>query len=200
MSLVRELERTPSLSHSDGTATTESDDLNSIILPTRPIPNAFNRKQNQKLFRPPPSALNNTKASRTFYRSSFHRPNGLVRVVCHPRILDRLLLFISFDDFHSLSAASRIVRRIMLDPHMKDIVFSNFIPGYRIALKTRDRRFCDDQIRLDYGDLSILSKSLFLATSSPLTLTNEQFPLFTSQFSRNAFTPIPHARLVRPLQ
>ncbi|KAL5526541.1 hypothetical protein ACEPAF_8265 [Sanghuangporus sanghuang] len=90
------------------------------------------------------------------------RSMGLATICSNMRVLSCLLRFLTWSDFHSLSGTSRGIRRLFLDANVKETVFARFIPGYRIALKERDRRLWEDNIRMTYADLGLLIAALDL--------------------------------------
>ena len=167
----------PSLSNSLST-TPESDELRELRLsfPRRPLPTPptgaqmIQRKQPQ----PAPAILPTYMSSaapahvppvnriqsqtRRATGSSFYgrmHSAGLATISAKPRIVAHLLDHLTWNDFHALSSASHTLRRIFLDPAIKDVVFSHFVPGYRRALSLKDKRVWEDTIRLDYGDLGL---------------------------------------------
>ena len=69
----------------------------------------------------------------------------------------RLLNFIQWDSFLSLSQTSRDIRRRLWARNTKEIVLSRFVPGYHAARRMRDPMW-DDRFQLDLRDLELLSE------------------------------------------
>ena len=106
------------------------------------------------------SRVSTSSAPRS-HRTSFFtsaRSTALATICSESKILTCLLSNLSFQDFRSLNATSRAIRRIFLDASIKDVVFARFIPGYRAALRWRDSRLWEDIFRLNYADLSLLGE------------------------------------------
>lgn len=153
------LDRTPSLTSSDST-TPDSDGPHELRptpsvrrpLPTIPIhkKSSVHTVSSQSTKRAPsrPRARNGDGA----------RLCGLDKISSHPRVFAYLLEFLPWSDFYSLSGLSRSFRGFLLQDHIKDIVFARFVSGYCAALGHRDRRNWQDVIRMDYGDLNLLSE------------------------------------------
>lgn len=120
---------------------------------------------------PPMSSSPQTRTSRFSFIPSA-RSTGLATVCANTKVLACLLDFLSWTDLHSLSGASRAIRRIFLDANVKETVFSHFVPGYRTALRLRDRRLWEDSIRMNYEDLGLLSKPQAFCSTSLLILIN----------------------------
>lgn len=87
------------------------------------------------------------------------RSTGIASICASTRILSRFLRFLSWNDFYTLNCTSRAVRRVFLDPDVKDAVFSHFISGYMKALRIRDSKIWEDSIQMSYTDLKHLRKS-----------------------------------------
>lgn len=134
-----------------------------------------------------------TSAAPRSNRTSFFisaRSNALATVCSDPKILTCLLSSLTFQDFRSLNATSKAIRRIFLDAPIKDVVFARFIPGYRAALRWRDSRMWEDTFRLNYTDLSLLGESpshLSLVRSVAYHLV---YSLFNARHARNLISRV----------
>lgn len=200
----------PSLSNSLST-TPESDELTElrVSFPRRPLPTPptmMHATQQRKHLAaaqshssvpaqvsPPISPKSQTHSRRTV-RSSFYAhmgSTGLATISAKPEILSRLLDNLSWNDFHGLSSASRSLRRIFLDPAIKDVVFGHFIPGYRRALSLRDKRVWEDTIRMDYTDLGLLSESIIACGTEQ---SSDHSDSTTSAVDGDAVASISYAR------
>ncbi|KAF4571244.1 hypothetical protein EYR36_008573 [Pleurotus pulmonarius] len=78
----------------------------------------------------------------------------------NPRVLARLLRFMSWTDFLSFAGTCRDLMNLLGPLETKDVVLSRFIPGYSDALRGRDlRRFRDVSMSLHDLNLLILSET-----------------------------------------
>lgn len=73
-----------------------------------------------------------------------------------PRILARLLLHTSWDDFHALSCVCKEFRMLMIYPECKDTLLSHYVPGYSQAKASVDTQTFRD-VQIDIHDLSLFS-------------------------------------------
>lgn len=127
-----------------------------ISFPRRPLPA-------HPLIARSPSPISPVSPKQSAVRASFiasAHSNGLATVCADVKILPSLLRYLSWNDFHSLYGLSRSIRRVFLDATVKDTVLAHFIPGYRSALRMKDKRMWEDSIRMDYGDVRALVASL----------------------------------------
>ena len=138
------------------------------------------------------------------YRTSFitsARSTALATICSDCKILSCLLDFLSYQDFRSLNATSRAIRRIFIDASVKDVVFARFIPGYRAALRWRDSRMWEDSIRLNYTDLSLLGECpALLSILSPSATNYRCLAHHLSRVTEYASSPLSHACPLRPLK
>ncbi|EJD06508.1 uncharacterized protein FOMMEDRAFT_17042 [Fomitiporia mediterranea MF3/22] len=146
-----------------------------------------------------------TRSARTSFISS-DQSTSLATVCANCQVLSRLLEFISWADCHSLSGTSRAIRRVFLDANIKEVVFSRFIPGYRTALRARDRRLWEDNVRMDYVDLGLLTSALDTPLQHfpmhALSLLSSDLPTFEQMHTTHHLQRLSqaHSRAVLVLQ
>ncbi|KAF9649271.1 hypothetical protein BDM02DRAFT_3114039 [Thelephora ganbajun] len=83
---------------------------------------------------------------------------SLQNVLRHPRILECLLLFISYGDFSALTSSCSELRNLMQKPAFKDTILSCFLPGFRSLLRFKTPELFVD-VRATVGDLNIFHLS-----------------------------------------
>ncbi|KAI5119420.1 hypothetical protein M0805_009871 [Coniferiporia weirii] len=148
----------PHRASSASSVISENDQLTELLprlsFPRPSLPAPPSLRSSARMSAAPP--LRTPRASSTLKT----RSTALATICSDAKALSCLLTFLSWNDFHALSSASRLIRCIFAGAAVKDAVFSHFIPGYRTALRTRDKDLWEDSIRMDYADLRIFLASL----------------------------------------
>ncbi|OJT07378.1 hypothetical protein TRAPUB_1783 [Trametes pubescens] len=95
-------------------------------------------------------------------RPSARSPRLLSRALKHPGVLAQLLRHTSWQEFHALTSASRDLRQcIAQSQECRDVVFSHFVPGYRLARELSDVEQKSD-IAVDFHQLVFLMLSQYV--------------------------------------
>ena len=198
-------DRTPSLSNSDETTTSDSDyfinftdslpptlisfgnfspnaNASSNALPDKPLPITPRQRQKSKAPARREKSVSSVIASRIPFTS----------VLCDQRILRRFLTHAAWQDFHALLFVSRELQQNLWRPDLKDILFSRFIPGYSKALRIKDSRFWVDNIRLTPREF-VLYSALFQFS----ILFGVNFNICFSDIFGCAITSVPPACALR---
>lgn len=160
-----DFDRTPSLTNSDETTTTDSDyfiSLDDSSVPTRISFTNVNTKSavtKPLPVTPRPKQKEKQKSKSPINSSINTRPQNvsLIYTICQPHTLNRLLDHLSWQDFHALILVSKEMQQRLWRPGFKDLILSHFIPGYSKALRIRDARFWADSIQLTFKELEIYS-------------------------------------------
>ncbi|KAK7690684.1 hypothetical protein QCA50_005783 [Cerrena zonata] len=71
------------------------------------------------------------------------------------RVLARLLLCMTWTDFHALVCTCKDFRLLMVDQECKNVLLSHYVPGYRQAKSNVDSQTFRD-VQIDMHDLSLL--------------------------------------------
>lgn len=176
-------DRTPSLTHS-GASSINSDplplDLASSAdpcsepverplppLPKDALPNAMFIPHERYKFPPSaaePGAPPRTKpppksaSPRTKARAWHHMHRRAVWSLRNPRILARLLHFMPWSDLNAFLATCSHIRRIWDNRELRDVILSQYVHGYRHALRHRDLALFQD-VDLTIQDLDLLRSS-----------------------------------------
>lgn len=77
----------------------------------------------------------------------------------HPRVFRGLLKHTSWEDFHSFASTCRTFRLFISHPDYRDVILSQFVPGYGLAMTSRDLQQYRD-VQIDMHDLTLLRMSL----------------------------------------
>ncbi|KAH0833040.1 hypothetical protein J3R83DRAFT_12031 [Lanmaoa asiatica] len=140
--------RTPSLTNSDASSSSSSSDPPSLEdRPLPPLPHQlpltydrrkpisdFPRQPNPVQLTSPPkpsTSLAKSKAWRKMHRNA-------VLSLRQPRLLARILHFAAWDDLYALFATCSGIRHLWTSRDIRDVIFSRYLPGYRVALRQRD--------------------------------------------------------------
>lgn len=164
-SLHHPVQRTPSLTNSDSTTPDGSEEIpfspaSSIAhVPVRPLPVPPGSEKCRQLAQSipivsPTPALAHRKSRPRRRRDALHA------AFADSRIVNALLPFLFWDDVRALCFASRRISHILSKPKLKDILLARFVPGYRVAMQSRDRRHYEDVLRMDIQDIDLLGESV----------------------------------------
>ncbi|KIM67555.1 hypothetical protein SCLCIDRAFT_1210207 [Scleroderma citrinum Foug A] len=230
-------DRTPSLTHSDASSI-NSDPLpldlaapadpcaERVERPLPPLPkdalpnDMFIRHERHKLppnaampcapprTKPPPKSAPPRMKARAWQ----HMHRSAVWSVRNPRILARLLYFMPWSDLNAFLATCSHIRRIWDNHELRDVILSQYVHGYRHAIRHRDLAlFQDVDLTIQDLDLLLLSQQVPLhqypmhalgvisKPPSPYNDSTEESPQskITDQLATLALT---HSRFVLLLQ
>ncbi|KIJ66975.1 hypothetical protein HYDPIDRAFT_166391 [Hydnomerulius pinastri MD-312] len=177
-------DRTPSLTNSDSSSTSSDPpsvdaaviDLYGDGRPLPPIPHEDMRKSppqdipmprggrkipvypESTTGRPPRSKQDRSPKSASPISKSLSwqkmQRNG-VSALTQPRILARLLQYSTWDDCYALFATCSQIRSLWGVRELRDIVLSQYVPGYHLALRQRDLSMFED-VDVTFHDLDLL--------------------------------------------
>lgn len=150
--------RTPSLTSSDDTsASSEFDVPLKRSLPPLPL-NGKAPVHSQIL------SIAGSRTSRTLSGILLSPQPSLAAALKHPQVLTRLLDQLPWVYFYTLTCTCRDFRYILQHPDLKDVVLSQYLPGYKIWIETRVmQRFKDVPTTITHLDLLCeLNSSLYL--------------------------------------
>ena len=144
---------TPSLSSSDNTSGSSDFQLHVIqgSLPPLPVPKKLSLKSS--VIRSSSRTALDARSSRTL--SSYFPLNAhlLQSTLKLPKVLAGLIEHLAWVYFYTLTCTCRNFRYILRIPELKDIVLSQYVPGYKLCLPHRDMlRFRDVPIAIPHLD------------------------------------------------
>ena len=204
------VQRTPSLTNSESTTPDSSEEI--VAFP--PVPNALpstslpsiSEKGKEPVYSIPSIPVTPPLSPRRPRQR--RRRDSIYGVFTDARILSILLPYLTWEDVRALCYASHHFWLVMSKPRPKDVLLAHFVPGYRVALRSRDRRHYEDVIRMDLQDFELLSVSISSFPIIAMFFSCFRFflPLVVNcAHSRsvvigNSTPPLPHARSLRSLQ
>lgn len=149
--------RTPSLTSSDGTSGSSELDfplkkaLPAIPTPEGKRPDSFARISFVDAHA---SESRRSRALSSFMVAPSRLSRSFITALKHPNVLACLLEYLPWTYFYSLTSTSREFRHILRIPALKDVVLSQYVPGYKSFLATRDlHRFQDVPTTMSHLDL-----------------------------------------------
>ncbi|EPQ54368.1 hypothetical protein GLOTRDRAFT_139664 [Gloeophyllum trabeum ATCC 11539] len=137
-------QRTPSLTASDETSASSDGASLRTNSRERPLPRlpVNDKKMQPKATLSPKqyATVDNRRSSQTLSSLLLPSlPSSLIDTLRQPRILSCFLTHTSWRDFNALTCTSRQLRwTLFRQPELKDVVFSNYVPGYRFCLRHAD--------------------------------------------------------------
>ncbi|KAI0035400.1 hypothetical protein K488DRAFT_83107 [Vararia minispora EC-137] len=155
------ISRTPSLSFSERTDDSASFPVTPVSSQMLEHPRSFRDKGKAPAHRPPPSAYPPSRSSR-FRPVSVFLPAqsrlSLPSILQTPGVLRRILPFLHWSEFHSISLSSKECLNLVKDPELKDVILSRFVPGYRYCLAQSDTASYRE-VPLRFKDLDLFMRS-----------------------------------------